>query len=202
MLLASAFTAFVTGITEPIEFAFIFISPILWVFHAFMAGLSFFIMDVMNVAVGNAGGGMIDLTIFGILQGTYTRWYLIVLVGIAYAVIYYFVFKFVIEKFDVKTPGRTIDSEGSEEVMDTESDGDNLGAQILKALGGKENIVEIDNCFSRLRLILNDTSVVDESLIKATGSMGIVKIDQKNIQVVYGSKVEQAARSLKKEIRK
>ncbi|CAM4130184.1 PTS transporter subunit EIIC [Lederbergia lenta] len=202
MLLASALTAFVTGITEPIEFAFIFISPVLWIFHAFMAGLSFFLMTLMNVAVGNAGGGMIDLTIFGILQGTYTRWYLVVLVGIAYAVIYYYVFKFVILKFNVKTPGRNTDSELSEEEIEVASDGDQLGATILKALGGKENVVEIDNCISRLRLILNDTSLVNESLLKATGSMGLVKIDTKNIQVVYGPKVEQAARSLKKEVKK
>lgn len=202
MLLASALTAFATGITEPIEFAFIFISPVLWLFHAFMAGLSFFVMALMNVAVGNAGGGMIDLTIFGILQGTYTRWYLVVLVGIAYAVIYYFVFKFVIEKMNVKTPGRNLESDVTEEDTNIESDGDNLGANILKALGGKENIVEIDNCISRLRLVLNDASLVNESSLKATGSMGMVKIDQKNIQVVYGGKVEQAARSLKKEVNK
>lgn len=145
---------------------------------------------------------MIDLTIFGILQGTYTRWYLVVLVGIAYAVIYYYVFKFVILKFNVKTPGRSTDSELSEEEIEMASDGDQLGANILKALGGKENVVEIDNCISRLRLVLNDTSLVNESLLKATGSMGMVKIGQKNIQVVYGGKVEQAARSLKKEVRK
>ncbi|MEH7379003.1 PTS transporter subunit EIIC [Bacillus sp. JJ1533] len=201
MLLASALTAFVTGITEPIEFAFIFISPILWLFHAFMAGLSFFLMDMMNVAVGNAGGGMIDLTIFGILQGTYTRWYLIVIVGLVYAVTYYFVFKYVIEKFNVKTPGRNTDSDINEEIIYEETGADQLGANILKALGGKENVLEIDNCISRLRLVLNDTSLVNESLLKATGSLGMVKIDKKNIQVVYGPKVEQAARALKKEVK-
>ncbi|CEE00331.1 hypothetical protein BT1A1_0471 [Caldibacillus thermoamylovorans] len=203
LLLASALTAFATGITEPIEFSFIFISPILWIFHAFMAGLSFFLMDIMNVAVGNAGGGMIDLTIFGILQGTYTKWYLIVLVGLVYAVVYYYVFKFVILKFNVKTPGRTTDSEESGEAADTvESSSDELGAVILKALGGKENVLEIDNCISRLRLVLNDTSVVNNTLLKSTGSMGIVKIDENNLQVVYGPKVEQAARSLKQEVKK
>ncbi|SDF68638.1 PTS system, D-glucosamine-specific IIC component [Fontibacillus panacisegetis] len=203
MLFAAAATSFVTGITEPIEFAFIFISPILWLFHAFMSGLSYLLMTLMNVAVGNAGGGMIDLTIFGILQGTYTRWYLVVLVGLAYAVIYYFVFKFVILKFNVKTPGRNTDSELIEEQVTAGSDEDDLGTTILKALGGKENVVEIDNCISRLRLVLNDTSLVDESLLKTTGSMGMVKIDKSNIQVVYGpKKVEQAAHSLKREVEK
>ncbi|MDY0394535.1 PTS transporter subunit EIIC [Virgibacillus halophilus] len=200
MLLAAAVTSFVTGITEPIEFAFIFISPVLWVFHAFMAGLSFLLMTLMHVSVGNAGGGMIDLTIFGILQGTYTRWYLVVLVGLAYAVIYYFVFKYVIEKLDVKTPGRSAESEESEAAEDVPSN-DDLGAAILNALGGRDNILEIDNCISRLRLVLNDTSLVNESMLKATGSMGLVKIDKNNIQVVYGPKVEHAARSLKKEVR-
>ena len=201
MLIAAAVTSFTTGITEPIEFAFIFISPVLWLFHAFMAGLSFMLMTLLNVAVGNAGGGMIDLTIFGILQGGYTRWYLVVLVGLAYAVIYYFVFKYVIEKMNVKTPGRTIDSESSEEPKDIPSHSDFLGANILNALGGKENILEVDNCISRLRLVLNDTSIVNDSLLKETGALGSVKLDKHNFHAVYGPKVEHAARSLKKEMK-
>ncbi|WP_053367776.1 PTS transporter subunit EIIC [Bacillus sp. FJAT-27245] len=204
MLLAAGLTSFVTGITEPIEFAFIFVSPLLYIFHAFMAGLSFFLMTIMNVGVGNAGGGLIDLAIFGILQGTYTKWYVDVIVGLIYAVIYYHVFKFVILKFNVKTPGRTTDSEidSSEQEVAAGSAGDDFGAAILKGLGGKENVVEIDNCISRLRLVLKDTSIVNESILKATGSLGMVKIDKQNIQVVYGPKVEQAARSLKKEVNK
>lgn len=201
MLFAAALTSFVTGITEPIEFAFIFISPILWIFHAFMAGLSFLLMTLMNVAVGNAGGGMIDLTIFGILQGTYTRWYLVVAVGLLYAAVYYFVFKYVIERFDVKTPGRTAITDEVEEEDAVTTSSDSLGARILNALGGKENVTEVDNCISRLRLILRDASVVNERSLESTGSMGIVKIDKNNIQVVYGSKVEQAAQSLKQEIK-
>lgn len=198
MLVAAAVTAFATGITEPIEFAFIFISPILWLFHAFMAGLSFMLMDLLGVAVGNAGGGMIDLTIFGILQGTYTRWFLCVLLGVIYAVAYYFVFKYVIEKKDVKTPGRTeeLSEDANEEISENE-----LGKRILLGLGGADNIQEVDNCISRLRLILKDTKLVNEDVLKQTGSMGIVKIDDTNIQVVYGGKVENAARSLKNELK-
>jgi PTS system, glucose-like IIB component len=201
MLLAAALTSFATGITEPIEFAFIFISPILWVFHAFMAGMSFMLMTLMKAAVGNAGGGMIDLTIFGILQGTYTKWYLDVLLGIVYFVIYYFVFKYVILKFDVKTPGRDLEADLEENSDNLKLDTYGLGSKILKALGGIENIVEIDNCISRLRLVLKDTSLVNESLLRETGSMGIVRIDKSNIQVVYGSKVEKAAQALKKEVK-
>lgn len=194
MLLASALTSFATGITEPIEFSFIFISPILWVFHAFMAGMSFLIMSLLQVGVGNAGGGFVDLFIFGILQGTYTKWYFCVILGIVYFFAYFFVFKYVIEKKNLKTPGRDVE-DSSDDVGQVEAS--ELGTTILKAIGGKENIRDIDNCISRLRLILNDTSVVDEAALKKTGSLGIIRINENNIQVVYGPKVEEATHALK-----
>ena len=198
MLFAAAITSFLTGITEPIEFAFFFISPILWLFHAVMSGLSFVIMSVLQVAVGNAGGGLIDLMIFGVAQGLYTKWYLVVLVGLIYAVIYYYVFMFVIKKFNVPTPGR----EGILEEEVISLGGSELGSQILEGLGGLDNVVEIDNCISRLRLVLKDTEIVNESVLKSTGSMGIIRVDKNNIHVVYGGKVEQAARALKKVVGK
>lgn len=194
MLLASALTSFATGITEPIEFSFIFISPVLWIFHAFMAGMSFLLMSLLQVGVGDAGGGFVDLFIFGILQGTYTKWYLCVIVGIVYFFAYYFVFKYVIEKKNLKTPGRDVE-DASDDVVQVEAS--ELGTTILKAIGGKENIRDIDNCISRLRLILNDTSVVDEAALKTTGSLGIIRINENNIQVVYGPKVEEATHALK-----
>lgn len=213
LFLAGGLTSFATGITEPVEFAFIFVSPILYVFNAFMAGLSFMMMDLFGVAIGNAGGGLMDLTIFGILQGTYTKWPLVVLIGLAYAVIYYFVFTFVIQKFNILTPGREKNgpdaSSSSNEVHEASGIQSNaklgtsdLGDQILHALGGSENVLEIDNCISRLRLVLDDTSIVNEDLLKETGSMGIIVIDKNNIQVVYGPKVEHAARSLKTSVKK
>jgi len=219
MLIAAASTAFLTGITEPIEFSFIFISPLLFIFHAFMAGLSFLLMAMMNVAVGNAGGGLIDLSIFGILQGTYTRWYLVVLVGIFYAIIYYFVFKYVIERFDVKTPGRTEEldensalakatnggqqnGKAEDEPVNESPSENELGKQILDGLGGPENIRSVDNCISRLRLVVEDTSVINKRKLENTGSMGINEVDENNVHVVYGAKVENAAQSLKKELRK
>ena len=180
MLLASALTSFATGITEPIEFSFIFISPILWVFHAFMAGMSFLIMSLLQVGVGNAGGGFVDLFIFGILQGTYTKWYFCVILGIVYFFAYFFVFKYVIEKKNLKTPGRDVE-DSSDDVVQVEAS--ELGTTILKAIGGKENIRDIDNCISRLRLILNDTSVVDEAALKTTGSLGIIRINENNIEL-------------------
>lgn len=193
-LLAAALTSFATGITEPIEFAFIFISPVLWVFHAFMAGLSFLLNTLLGVMIGNAGGGLVDLMLFGVLRGTQTRWIINVLIGIAYAFIYYYVFKFVIIKKNLKTPGR--DTEEAEETEDvTESE---LGEAIAEALGGRENILDIDNCISRLRLILKDTKLADEKKLKSTGSLGVIRINDENIQVVYGTKVEKAAAELKK----
>lgn len=196
-LLAAALTSFATGITEPIEFAFIFISPVLWVFHAFMAGLSFLINTLLGVMIGNAGGGLIDLMLFGVLRGFQTKWYLNVLVGIGYALIYYNVFKFVIVRKNLKTPGRDTDDSVAETPSGSVEAG-SLGASIMEALGGKDNIVEIDNCISRLRLVLKDTKLADDKRLKATGSLGIIRINDENIQVVYGTKVEKAAAELKR----
>lgn len=205
LLSAAALTSFFTGITEPIEFAFIFISPILWLFHAFMAGLSFLLMALMKVAVGNAGGGFIDFAIFGIFQGTYTRWFLIIPVGIIYFILYYFVFKKVILKYNLKTPGRNhIEDDIKEEskIVNNKVDEEYIGKKILKAIGGKNNIKLIDNCISRLRLVLNNTNDVDENALRNdTGAMGIIKIDDENIQIVYGTKVEKMARELKKAVK-
>ncbi len=182
ILLAAGLTSFFTGITEPIEFSFFFISPLLWLFHAFMAGMSFLINTLLGVCIGNAGGGLIDLMLFGVLRGTQTKWILNVVIGLIYAAIYFMVFKWAIVKFNIKTPGREDESDEvsyGEEVTE-------LGKAIMEALGGKENIQEIDNCISRLRLVLKDTAVIKENELKKTGSLGIIKINETNLQVVYG----------------
>ncbi len=197
VLLAAGLTSFFTGITEPIEFSFFFISPLLWLFHACMAGLSFLINTLLEVCIGNAGGGLIDLVIFGVLRGTQTKWILNVVIGLVYAVIYYLVFKWAIVKFNIKTPGR----EDEADEVSYEEEVTELGKSIMEALGGKENIVEIDNCISRLRLVLQDTSVINENGLKKTGSLGIIKINEKNLQVVYGAKVEKAAAELKRAVK-
>lgn len=197
MLLAAGLTSFFTGITEPIEFAFFFISPLLWLFHAFMAGCSFLINTLLGVCIGNAGGGLVDLVLFGILRGPETKWVLNVAIGLAYAVIYFFVFKWAIVKFNIKTPGR----EDETDEVSYEEEVTELGAAIMEALGGKENIVEIDNCISRLRLVLNDTNKVNENGLKKTGSLGLIKVSDTQIQVVYGAKVEKAAAELKRAVK-
>lgn len=198
ILLAAGLTSLFTGITEPIEFSFFFISPLLWLFHAFMAGMSFLINTLLGVCIGNAGGGLIDLMLFGVLRGPQTKWLLNVVIGLIYAMIYFFVFKWAIVKFNIKTPGR---EDETDEVVDTDEVTE-LGNGIMDALGGKENILEIDNCISRLRLVLKDTSIVNDALLKRTGSLGIIKINENNIQVVYGTKVEKAAAELKRAVKK
>lgn len=197
VLLAAGLTSFFTGITEPIEFSFFFISPLLWLFHAFMAGMSFLINTLLGVCIGNAGGGLIDFMLFGVLRGMETKWIINLIIGLIYAVIYFVVFKWAIVKFNIKTPGR----EDETDAVDTESDEvTELGIAIMKALGGRDNIVEIDNCISRLRLVLKDTSKVDEKALKKTGSLGLIKVSDTQVQVVYGAKVEKAANELKRAV--
>lgn len=208
MLVAAALTSFATGITEPIEFAFIFISPLLWLFHSVMSGLAFMVMTLLKVAMGNAAGGFMDFAIFGILQGTYTKWPIAILVGIVFAVVYYYVFKFAILKFDIKTPGREPAEEiagvkGKERIQEKKmQNADELGDKLLSALGGIENIVDIDNCISRLRLVMEDTSLIDQDAVKETGSLGIFVIDKENAQVVYGTNVEHVTQTLKGAVRR
>lgn len=197
MLLAAGLTSFFTGITEPIEFSFFFISPLLWLFHAFMAGMSFLLNTLLGVCIGNAGGGLIDFMLFGVLRGMETKWVVNLIIGIAYAVIYYFVFKWAITKFNIKTPGR----EDESDEIDYNEEVTELGTAIMEALGGKENILEIDNCISRLRLVLEDTNKADEKALKATGSLGFIRINEHNLQVVYGAKVEKAAAELKRAVK-
>ena len=197
MLLAAGLTSFFTGITEPIEFAFFFISPFLWLFHAFMAGMSFLINTLLGVCIGNAGGGLVDLVLFGVLRGPETKWVLNVVIGLIYAVIYFLVFRWAIVKFNIKTPGR---EDESDEINYTDEITE-LGSAIMAAIGGKDNIVEIDNCISRLRLILKDTSVIDENALKSTGSLGLIRINETACQIVYGAKVEKAAAELKRAVK-
>lgn len=197
MLLAAGLTSFFTGITEPIEFAFFFISPLLWLFHAFMAGTSFLLNTLLGVCIGNAGGGLVDFMLFGVLRGMETKWVVNLIIGLIYAVIYFLVFRWAIVKFNIKTPGR----EDETDEIDNSVEVTELGKAIMEAVGGKDNIVEIDNCISRLRLVLKDTSVVDEKLLKKTGSLGLIKVSDTQIQVVYGAKVEKAAAELKRAVK-
>ena len=212
LLVSAAFTAFLTGITEPLEFTFLFVAPVLYVVHCIMAGLSYFLMDILNVFIGMTfSGGLIDFTLFGILPagaGVPTNWIRAILVGAGYAVVYYFLFKTLILKLNLKTPGR----EGDEEEAKLYSKADFQAAkgldgkeapnkangkdeivqkapEVLAALGGEENAVSIDACITRLRVEVKDKSKVDKDKLKALGAVGVVEVGN-GIQAIFGAKAD------------
>ncbi len=200
LLLSAALTSLLTGITEPIEFTFLFVAPLMYVIHCIYAGLSYMIMHILNVGVGMTfSGGLIDLTLFGILQGNEkTNWIRIVLVGLVYAVVYYFTFYFLIKKFRYKTPGRESDDEETKlysrrDLNDgrlgvISPDGDSVGAKITKGLGGKDNIADIDCCATRLRITVKDSDKVDDALLRSSGASGVIRKGN-GVQIVYGPQV-------------
>lgn len=199
LLVSAALTSFLTGITEPIEFTFLFIAPALFMVHCVFAGLSFMLMHLLDICIGTTFScGLIDFTLYGILQGpAKTNWLRILPVFVVYGLLYYFVFSFCIRKFNLATPGREentgeIKLYTREDFNKKESGGnrkeDPLSAEILKGLGGLDNIVDIDCCATRLRLTLNDSSLVREDILKQTGSKGVVKKGS-GIQVIYGPQV-------------
>ena len=203
LLLSAALTSMLTGITEPIEFTFLFVAPILYVIHCVFAGAAYMIMHMLNVGVGMTfSGGLIDLTLFGILQGNAkTHWLNIIWVGLIYFAVYYFLFTFLIKKFNFKTPGREDDEEevklytradvnakkeGSS--ANSSNQGDRISAMILKGLGGQDNLIDLDCCATRLRVTVKDSSKVSESLLKSSGAAGVI-IKGNGIQVIYGPRV-------------
>lgn len=199
LLLSAALTSMITGITEPLEFTFLFVAPAMYGVHCVLAGLSYMIMHILNVGVGMTfSGGLIDLTLFGILQGNAkTNWVWIIVVGAAYAVIYYFVFYFMIKKLNLKTPGREPDdavpklyrrSDFDKSKSSKESSHDVVSALILSGLGGKENISDIDCCATRLRVTVKNPTFVDDRLLKESGASGVIHKGN-GVQAVYGPQV-------------
>lgn len=189
LFLGAAITSFVTGITEPIEFMFLFVAPWLYVVHAFFDGLSFFIADILNISIGNTfSGGLIDFTLFGVLQGNEkTNWVYLLIIGVIWFALYYFTFRFLITKFNVMTPGR---EEESEEVKVITKDSMNeTASQILEALGGKENLDDVDACITRLRVAVKDVSKVDKDRIKALGATAVLEV-KGGIQAIFGAKAD------------
>ena len=202
LLLSAALTAFLTGITEPLEFTFIFVALPMYAVHCVLAGLSFMLMHILNVGVGMTfSGGLIDLVLFGVMQGNdKTHWMWVVVVGAVYFVLYYIIFRFMISKFDYKTPGR----DDAEEVkLYTRADvnarsaasgstapagDDPVSALIVEGLGGAANLSDVDCCATRLRCTVKDVALVKQDVLKASGASGVIcKGD--GVQVVYGPKV-------------
>lgn len=203
LLLSAALTSMMTGITEPIEFSFLFVAPVLFGINAIMAGLAYALAQALNIAVGlTFSGGFIDLFIFGILQGNKkTSWLLILPVGLVYFAVYYFLFGFLIKKMNLKTPGREADTEETKLYTradynrkknagkdDREASADALSASITKGLGGKLNISDVDCCATRLRITVFDSDKVKDDILKSTGAAGVIHKGN-GIQVVYGPRV-------------
>lgn len=185
LMASAALTSFLTGITEPLEFSFLFAAPILFFVHAVLDGLSFLILYLMDLHLGYTfSGGFIDFFTFGMLQGR-TPWWLVIPVGLVYALIYYTVFRFCITKFNLKTPGRE-----DEEVTVKETSTNELPFHVLDAMGGKENIKHLDACITRLRVEVNDKSKVDVGELKALGAAGVLEVGN-NMQAIFGPKSDQ-----------
>lgn len=183
-----ALTSFLTGITEPIEFTFLFLSPLLFFIHAVLDGLAFVIMTWLDVHIGYTfSGGAIDFFLFGILPGK-ESWWLVIPVGLIFAVLYYFIFRFFIVKFDLKTPGREDEITTSRE-SNRESDGDELPYNILEAMGGQDNIAHLDACITRLRVQVKNINSVNKDELKKLGAAGVLEVGN-NIQAIFGPKSE------------
>lgn len=190
LFLGVAATSFITGITEPLEYMFLFVCPPLYVLHSFFDGLSFLIADVLDIRIGNTfSGGFIDFFLFGVLQGeAKTHWMYEIPFGIAWACLYYFTFRFLIMKFDIKTPGRDDDAEETEEKAPAQkSDLSDDARVIITALGGPDNIEDVDACITRLRVSVKDTAKVDRDLLMKVGATGVLDVSG-GIQAVYGAK--------------
>ena len=209
LLLSAALTSMITGITEPIEFTFLFVAPGLYAIHCVFAGFAYMLMHIFNVGVGMTfSGGLIDLFLFGILQGNdKTNWIWIVVIGLFYFLIYYFVFSLLIRKLDLRTPGREdtdevklygrsdIEAGKSQKNEENISKGDRkvedkyiISAQILDGLGGKENVSDVDCCATRLRCTVYDSSKVNQDILKSTGAAGVI-CKGEGVQVIYGPRV-------------
>lgn len=188
LFLGAALTSFITGITEPIEFMFLFISPLMYVFHALLDGVSFLVADLLNISIGNTfSGGVIDFTLFGILQGhAKTNWMLVIPQGLLWFAIYYVSFRFFITKFDIKTPGRG-DEEVEEIKINTKESLREEAVVVLDALGGESNIEEVDACITRLRVSVKDVNLVKKDVLKKIGAVDVLEVGG-GIQAIYGAK--------------
>ena len=203
LLLSAALASMFTGITEPIEFSFLFVAPMLFAVQVALAGSAYMIAHMLNIAVGlTFSGGLLDLFFFGILQGNEkTSWMLIIPVGIVYFLLYYFIFTFLIKKFDLKTPGREDDDQETRlyrksdylakkngEGSDAQAITDEKSDLIMKGLGGKANISDVDCCATRLRVTVKKSELVNDGLLKASGASGVVHKGN-GVQVIYGPSV-------------
>ena len=199
LLLAGSLASIFTGITEPLEFAFMFMAPGLYLVHALLTGVSAAICTLLPLRLGfNFSAGLVDYILSFKAPMAVNPW-LLIPIGLVFAVIYYFVFRFVITKFDLKTPGRTDDEDEDEEKIELANDDFTaIAERVLAGLGGKDNIVEVDYCATRLRTEIKDYTLVDEKAIKNAGVAGVIRPSKNAVQVIVGPKVQFVHDELKK----
>ncbi|WP_307299850.1 MULTISPECIES: glucose-specific PTS transporter subunit IIBC [unclassified Paenibacillus] len=185
---SAALTSFLTGITEPLEFSFLFVAPVLFGIHAIFAGLSFMTMQILGVKIGMTfSGGLIDFILFGVIPNR-TAWWDVIIVGLVLAVIYYFGFRFAIRKFNLKTPGREDTPAGDDsEVSSGGNSKDELPHNILEAFGGQENISSLDACITRLRIQVKEPKNVNKDRLKSLGASGVLEVGN-NVQAIFGTR--------------
>ncbi|SDY00965.1 glucose-specific PTS transporter subunit IIBC [Thermoactinomyces sp. DSM 45892] len=194
IMLSAALTSFLTGITEPIEFSFLFVAPVLFAIHCVLAGVSFMIMALLNVKAGlTFSGGVIDYLLYWKIS---TNSWMIIPVGLVFAVVYYFGFRFAIRTWNLKTPGREDETEEEIDLGDTGGHPDSLAYGVIEAFGGKENLTHLDACITRLRIQVQDPKKVDKAKLKALGAAGVLEVGN-NIQAIFGPKSDQIKEQMK-----
>jgi PTS system N-acetylglucosamine-specific IIC component len=194
LLFSVAFTSFLTGITEPLEFMFMFLAPVLYGMHAVLTGVALALTELLGIKHGfGFSAGAIDYVVNFNLA---TKPLLLIPIGLLFALIYFVTFRWAIEKFDLPTPGRLDDETGNDELMN-ELGISKVASEYIKLIGGKSNIVDVDACITRLRLTLNDNSMVTEEKVKALGASGLIKPNGTNVQIVIGTKAEIISEEMK-----
>ncbi|WP_313447608.1 PTS transporter subunit EIIC [Atlantibacter hermannii] len=195
ILFSAALTCFLTGITEPVEFTFIFVAPVLYVFNAIMAGLSYMCMYLLHAHIAKSfSAGLIDYISFGILpsfNGYETNYLNAIIVGVPMGLIYYFTFRYVIRRFDVKTPGRADIAVNADDKTDAE-----LATDIIQLLGGANNINSVGSCITRLRLEVDKAGLVDRDGLNSVGARGVVFVGDSGIQVIFGARAQFIAQTI------
>lgn len=211
IMLAAAFASFFTGITEPLEFSFMFVAPVLYVIHAALTGLSVFIAASMHWIAGfGFSAGLVDM-VLSTRNPLATHWYMLIPQGLVFFAIYYVVFRFTINKFNLMTPGRELSVEGDESdgynvnVDDSgnqESETESLARRYISAVGGSENLTTIDACITRLRLNVKDSAAVNEAVAKRLGASGIIRLNKQSVQIIVGTRAETIASAMKTVLKK
>ncbi|OQP36021.1 N-acetylglucosamine-specific PTS transporter subunit IIBC [Pantoea latae] len=211
IMLAAAFAAFFTGITEPLEFSFMFVAPVLYVIHALLTGISVFIAASMHWIAGfGFSAGLVDMVLSS-RNPLATHWWMLIPQGIVFFALYYVVFRFTIQKFNLLTPGRELavagdESDGYDVNVDHTDSGESatesLARRYIGAVGGSDNLTGIDACITRLRLNVKDSAQVNESVAKRLGASGVIRLNKQSVQVIVGTQAESIASAMKKVLTK